>query len=107
MRPEERRCATVKILEWVTGPSARGWTYWLPAYMVDLKKGDWVVVESPRDGRGHLVESSGIPLLAQVAEVDPPPDIAAKATRWLVAKVDWEPYRALRDLASEPDCEGV
>lgn len=99
MRPEDRPCVTVVYDDASKGP---GWTYW--AHGGPFKEGDWVVVEAPRDQRAQLVEASGIPMLAKVIDTKPPGTMRKKATRWIVGKVEWDPYRALQALV--PKTEG-
>lgn len=99
MRPEDRPCVTVVVGDWgPPAPSAKGWTYWVPAYVGELQVGDHVIVESPRDEKSKLVEKSGIPVLGKVSDAKPPLDIRKKATKWIVGRVDWDAYRALQDL---------
>lgn len=103
----ERRCVTVLPDGWEPpkkDKTARGWTYWVPGYVGDLKNGDYVIVESPRDDAGKLVEQSDRALVAEVTDANPSADIRRRARKWIVGKVDWEPYRALSALA--PFIEG-
>lgn len=102
----ERRCVTCLPDGWSKRIVGReGWTYWVPGYVGDLKVGDWIIVEHPRDALGGLVDQSGIPILAQVSDVKPPDSMRKMATRWIVGKIEWEPYRAMQALA--PKIEGV
>lgn len=100
----ERRCVTCMPEGWGKPKGARGWTYWVPGYVGELKVGDWIIVESPRDEKAKLVEQSGIPHLAQVTDARPPLTFRRKANRWIVGKIEWDPYRALQALA--PKIEG-
>lgn len=103
MHVVDRVCATVRPSEWQRHGNV-GWTYWVPGHVGRLEEGDWVIVESPRDAYGTLVAQSGIPILAEVVDAAPPRTMRKKATRWLISKVEWEPYRALQALA--PMIEG-
>lgn len=105
-RSKKRRYVTVVVDGWRSPRSpdrAEGWTYWVPGYVGELVVGDHVIVEAPRDKGGRLVEQSGIPQLADVIDVKPPKGARDKATKWIVGKVDWPPYRMLAALASQPE----
>lgn len=93
MRPEDRPCVQVML----PGNTATRYTYWVHGDMP--AEGDWVIVEAPRDEQGKLVESTGFPLCGQVVEINPPVEFRRRATKWIVQRIDWEAYRAVKALA--------
>lgn len=90
-----RRVAMVIFEPFETTPTSR-YAYFIPEYAQPLAVGDLAIVEN--------VRQAGLAILVKVVEIDPPKNMRDKATKWLVGKIDWDPYRALRDLA--PHIEG-
>jgi hypothetical protein len=103
MSVRDRKCVSLQV----GGPAeisqwAGVWTYW--THVDDLKVGDWVIVEAPRNEHGQLVAGTGIPIVAQVMDINPNRQQCAKAKKWIVDRIDWDKYRALQALAPpEPE----
>jgi hypothetical protein len=55
---------------------------------VNVREGDWVVVERDR-----------VPYVGMVVDKNPLRQQCKRATKWLVARIDWDPYIALTALA--------
>lgn len=103
MSARDRKCVALKVggsSELAQWPGF--WTYW--THLDDLKVGEWVIVEAPRNERGQLTDATGVPILAQVADINPNRQQCARAKKWIVDRIDWDKYRALSALApAEPE----
>lgn len=86
---QSRPCVLVRVYDW----GDRRWCYWDP---FGCSARDHVIVEVPRrnDDDEVIPGHSKQPVIGVVSKKQPTPEERAKASKWLVGRIDWDAHRA-------------